>query len=545
MEKRIQSQDINLSPIKKGKERSNDSFNQFQCVKCGYITRLEYPGNSIAGKCEDCQRFTIFKKVNIEFDKEKYFSDGKFYPKLLADDIINEYHCITFADTDEVYIYKEGIYVEGEAFIKRICEETLQNDANIRRVSEVVNHIKRQTYIERKNIADSNPNFLCVKNGVLNLSNIKEGEIKLLPHTPDMIFLKKLPVEYQQVAGCPKIKQFLNEIVRERDIPIIQEMIGYCLWKRYDIDKAFLLVGDGANGKSTFLELITKFLGKENVTSIALQNLENNRFAKAELWGKFANIHSDLPDRALTHTGIFKMLTGGDLISADRKFRGHINFVNYAKLIFACNKIPEARDDTDAFYRRWVIIDFPNKFENDEADPFILDKISTPEELAGLLNWALEGLKRLLKNGRFSHSISTEETRDRYIKASNPVLAFIDECIKSDFLSHEKKDVIYLAFCNFCRDVGLPTKAKNVFARELPQYINVEVERVTQGNERVRVWKGIRLNERGKKYVQDGQDVQDILYFNYNNNHDSIKIRKNLDILDNPATADKIGGGEE
>jgi len=512
-------------------------------LRCHNKILLSYPGVEIAGYCNNCHRWTIYRRVNIEFEKTRYFVNGKFYAKLLAEDIMRKYKFVTFHDTDEIYVYKDGIYQEGgEALIKEICEEVLQEEATTHRVTEVINHIKRSTYKNRKEIADNNSNFLCVANGILDLRKIKKGKIELLPHTPDKVFLIKLPVAYDENADCPKIKEFIHQIVREEDISIIQEMVGYCLWKRYDIDKAILLVGDGANGKSTLLELIIKLLGKQNVSSIALQDLENNRFAKAELYGKLANIYADLPDKALTHTGIFKMLTGGDLISAERKFKGHIKFVNHAKLIFSCNKVPEVKDDTNAFYRRWIIINFPNKFEGKNADPHVLEKISTPDELSGFLNWALDGLKRLLKNGRFSHSKTTKEMREQYIMSSNPVLAFVEKCVEPDSEAWIEKDELYLAFCNFCKDVGLPIKAKNVFARELPQYMTVSAGRVKEGDERKSIWYGIKLNETGWHYLsgqedeQDGRDVKDILYFNNHDNHKKNKVRKNLDTPDNPAT---------
>jgi len=311
-----------------------------------------------------------------------------------------------------------------------------------------------------------------------------------MPHTPDIIFLNKIPVNYTIDAGCPKIKEFISEIVPESDILLTQEMFGYCLYRDYSLDKAFLLIGEGSNGKSTLLNLLTKFLGKENVSSISLQDLDTNRFAIAELHGKLANIYADLPDLALNHTGKFKMLTGGDIISAERKFKGHFTFVNYAKLIFSCNKVPESRDDTTAFYRRWCIINFPNKFEGENRNPNILEEISTEEELSGLLNWALEGLHRLLKNKQFSNSITTEEIREQYIKQSNPVLAFVEDRLISDSQGEISKDELYRAFCDYCEEIGLPTKAKNVFGRELPRYIAVDSG---QTREKGRIWRGIRL----------------------------------------------------
>ena len=178
-----------------------------------------------------------------------------------------------------------------------------------------------------------------------------------------MIFLKKIPIKYNPNADCPKIKEFINQIMREEDVVVLQELAGYCLWKDYPIQKAFALVGEGSNGKSTFLRLLTKLLGKENVSSISLQDLVNNRFAVANLYGKLANIFADLPPEILKDTAKFKMLTGGDIITAEKKFKNPFKFYNYAKLIFSCNRLPVTYDDTTAFFRRWVIINFPNTFD--------------------------------------------------------------------------------------------------------------------------------------------------------------------------------------
>ncbi len=536
---------------------------EYECLRCGHILKLPAFSTEVAGKCPNCGRFSIFRRTDIQFEKSKYFNNGCFVPRLLADDLMKKYRFITFSDTDELYMYEDGIYIPAESKLKKEIEEILKEDANTRRVTEVINHIRRTTYVDRNSITGNNPHLLPVQNGILDLSKIKEGKIKFLEHSPKFIFLHKLPIKYDPDADCIKIKKFLSQILYERDILVIQELFGYLLWRDYPIQKAFVFVGEGSNGKSTLIRLIAKFIGKENVSSIPLQELENNRFAKVELYGKLANVYADLPDKALTNTGAFKMLVGGDLISAEVKFGGRVKFINYAKLIFSTNKVPETRDNTDAFYRRWIIINFPNKFESDKADPNILEKITTPEELSGLLNFALEGLKRLLLNSQFSYSLSTEEVRIKYIMVSNPVLAFVESCVEANPENWIEKDILYGAFRNFCIQHGLPIKAKNVFARELPRYINVRSERVTNDKgKRLNVFKGIVLtcngrneddenehndkHDDGQKYLNeygdehDGKDGRDSLYLNGESDSDK-EIEKNPAISSNPSNSDIVG----
>ncbi|MCD6447664.1 MAG: hypothetical protein J7L58_01285 [Thermoplasmata archaeon] len=477
---------------------------EFKCLRCGYAVKLNYFGNEYVGKCEACGQTTIFQRVNMEFERSRYFVKGKFVAKLLADDVMRKHRFITFEDSDEIYYYSDGIYRKGgESLIKKICEEILQEEANTRRVSEVLNHVRRATYINGSEIMDNNPNFLCVENGILDLSGIKDGKVKLLPHNPDMIFLSKIPVVYNENLDCTKIMKFIYEIVRADDVSVLQELTGYCLWKAYPIQKAFVLLGDGSNGKSTFLHLLVKLLGKANVSSVPLHEIVNNRFAAANLYGKLANIYADLPPAILKDTAKFKALTGGDLITAEFKFRDSFQFYNYAKLLFSANRLPITYDDSDAFFRRWVIINFPYKFEGKNADPHILEKLAKPEELSGFLNWALEGLARLLKNGQFSHSKSTEEIRRQYILASDPVHAFVDECLVQDSDGIIPKELLYATFKEYCDENSLPVSSKHIFSRDLLKFITAREQRPKIEGRQERCWAGIKLNEYGMQFVPE------------------------------------------
>jgi putative DNA primase/helicase len=195
------------------------------------------------------------------------------------------------------------------------------------------------------------------------------------------------------------------------------ELAGYCLYRSYLLHSAWMLSGNGANGKSTYINLIKSFLGSTNVVSISLHELEENRFSKASLYGKLAKLYPDLPSRALYQTGVFKMCTGADPLTGEKKFRGAFNFMNVANFVFSANTVPRSpSDDSDAFFRRWIIIPFPNKFEGDNRDERILAKLTTSTELSGLLSLALKALRELLRRGAFINDEPTEQKRTRYIR---------------------------------------------------------------------------------------------------------------------------------
>ncbi|KUJ94011.1 MAG: Phage/plasmid primase, P4 family [Archaeoglobus fulgidus] len=429
--------------------------------------------------------------MEVEISAEFFDEKGKFIAKRLADKIMSQVKFVTLTDTSEVWYYdaKKGIWrPNGEVIIEKLCEEYLGEEANRYRVNEVIGHIQRSTYVDRS-IFDRNINLIAVENGVLNLQT---GE--LLPFSPDYYLTVKIPVKYNPEADCPKIKQFLKEILHEEDIPVIFELFGFCLYRRYFIHKAFMFVGSGRNGKSTLINLLKAFLGPWNVSNIPLQSLNDNRFAAAELYGKLANTFADLSNEALTSTGIFKVLTGEDTIDAERKFKNPFKFTNYAKLIFSCNQLPLSYDDTDAFFARWIIINFPNQFlEN--ADRNLIQKLTTEEELSGLLNLALIGLWRLMENGDFSKGISIEEARELYLRMSDPVAAFVMDCIEIDSDSYVPKKDLYTTFLEYCRKNKLPTVSENTFHKRLIRHVNVEDYRPKVGGKRVTAWKGIRLKE--------------------------------------------------
>jgi P4 family phage/plasmid primase-like protien len=474
---------------------------------------------------------------------EQYFDeDGKFIPKLFAEELMKEYSFITMRDNEEVYVYSEGFYQPyAESLIKQECKARLEEEYRINRVHEVLDYIKASTFQNRREEA---PTLVPLKNGVLDLDTLE-----LKAHSPEYMFFNLLPVEYNPNATCPKILKFLEEITATKeDVDLLLEVVGYCLHRDYVIAKALMLVGEGANGKSTFLALVKTFLGLENVSGRSLQDLEEHRFAKADLHYKLANIYSDLPDKALYRTGTFKMLTGRDLITAEKKFMNSFNFVNYAKLLFSCNKVPEAYDDTSAFFRRWIITVFPNQFVGDTCDPYILGKLTSPEELSGLLNLALESLKKLLAKGTFSYSKTTEELKEDYIRKSSPIAAFIMDCLAVDSDAFIEKKALYKVFAAYCRGKSLPIVTETTFFKNLPQHVAVIDLRAAIAKDRLHAFKGIRYSEGVASVSSVSRDFLILSSRREDFNKDPwrvieipgestyIKIGITLDTLDTPAT---------
>ena len=466
--------------------------------------------------------------------EEKFNKQGKPIAKRiniphLAELIFHElgYYFFTTYDNQEIYRYNGSFYdSEGIPIINYWVEEFLQEETKEHLKKETVGYIRDKNYKDRA-IFNSNPYLINLQNGIYDLKTNKFSE-----HNPDNYFLSEIPVEYNKKAKIKKIKTFLKQVLKQDDIKRLQEIYGYCLYQNYHIQKAFMFLGEGANGKSTVLNLLKKLLGNHNVSSVSLQELCDNRFAPGNLYGKLANIYPDLPDKTLTKTGMFKILTGGDTISAEQKFKDYFNFVNHAKLIFSANKLPETRDDTNAYFRRWEFINFPYTFYGEKCDPKILNKISTENEISGLFNWSLTGLRRLLRNGAFTNSSSVDEMREKYQRLSSPVASFVLDCIEISQGFYIFKDDLYACFVDYCVKNGLPVCAKNTFSSKLHEHVRVTEYRPPKHSDREkrdRAWLGIDFTE----YVQS---VQNVHVFSYPYRTDAgiadIKIENNMDKQD-------------
>jgi len=425
----------------------------------------------------------------IGVNSRDFFDGSRFISKRLADCITRKYIFKTTNDTEEIFVYQDGVYKpNGETIIKEEASKLLGEDDKKHYANEVLHRIQATTYVDRNSL---DINLVNVKNGIFDLEK-KE----LLNHDSNLFTTTQLPIMFDKNADCPEIKKFLSEVLHPNDIAKIQEFIGYCVYRDYIFHKAFLLIGDGSNGKSTFMDMLSVFLGRDNISGIALQDLDINRFSLSKLYGKLANIYDDLPNKSLKNTGRFKMVTGNSILDAEQKFRDWIRFKNHAKMIFSCNAVPETSDDdSDAFFRRWELITFPNKFEGEECDPNKLKKITTEEELNGLFNFALEGLGRLIKNGGFSHSKNTDDIREQYNRLSSPTKAFFSAKVKFDYDGSIEKQKLYQAFIDYCHENNLPTITDGTFGKKVVENFGSRVKGGRPGglSGRKYVWKGIKL----------------------------------------------------
>jgi putative DNA primase/helicase len=411
---------------------------------------------------------------------------------VIADKIMHEESLVTITETDALLRYdgKSGLYLpDGEAFVKMKVEQLMnaadQSEyATISYVKGVIGHIKRSTYIPFE-VLNGDPDLLVVRNGIIRLT-----DRELMPHSPKPVFTVGIPVTYLPSAKCPNIDLFFHQIVNPDNVALLYELCGWCLDRKSPIQKLFFLLGAGANGKSTFLNLLRKFLGPENCSAASLQSLADNRFTMAQLANKLLNAFPDLPATGIKDPAIIKGLTGGDVMQAEHKFERPFNLQNTAKLVFSANKAPRLSEDTDAIWRRLIVVDFPNQFMGDKAESDLIEKLTAAEELSGLLNGALGALQRLRQRKAFTTSGSIAAIRREYLLSSNPVPVFIEERCERDLKASVTKDALFEAFLQFCEDTGANVIGKKAFGARLNA---MAIASEGQDAWYTHVWRGIKL----------------------------------------------------
>ncbi|MDK0721339.1 phage/plasmid primase, P4 family [Clostridium perfringens] len=407
----------------------------------------------------------------------------KFLPFVLAKHL---------SETRDVYyggesflIYENGVYnISGEKEAGRIIMDYMLPNYCI--MASIRDCREQWDILVSKDFDDfnRNPYLVNVRNGLLDIRDMSFKE-----HTPSYLSTVQLNVEYNPQVDCPQFKKFLNEVLDCKLIPLVQEIVGYLLTTNTASQKAFVFWGPARTGKSTLLWVVEYLLlGKKNVSNIPWQEI-GDKFKTAELLGKLANVFSDLPSKSIDDTGIFKVVTGEDYLMAEKKNKNPFKFKPFARLVFSCNELPRNYvDRTEGFYRRLIIVPFSRQIEKSKIDKALKYKFQREKE--GILNWALEGLKRLYENNfEFSENELTDGVKKEYKRENNNVISFVEECCELDGLFSCSRIEIYEAYKEFCVEAGLKALSQIKFNKELEGNFNITRSR----SGKLRSWNGVRI----------------------------------------------------
>ena len=404
------------------------------------------------------------------FKKPNFFEKNQFLFDKFARFLISEHHICKI--NGQLHIYEDGIYVAGLNKIESVMIKHIPN----------LNRTKRQevlAYLDillNKNTRGSSANFIAFKNGIYNVENDE-----LIDYDPSIIITNKINHNYNSGAYTEVVDKTLNKLAcNDSNLRLLmEEVVGYTFYKRSELRKAFILIGEKSNGKSTFLDMIREVLGEDNTSSLDLKDF-NHEFKVANLAGSLANIGDDISDEFIVDTAMFKKIVSGDRVNTNKKFEKPFDFNPYCKLLFSANSIPRMGKSrgNEAIIDRLIIIPFNARFSPDDPDfdPYIKYKLRSEESLEYLIQLGIAGLKRVLAARRFTISESVQRELEEYEETNNPIIGWFKEIDVSIDVLNETVNDVFKKYKEYCLRDNYTPLGKVEFGKQLCKRFNVETK---------------------------------------------------------------------
>ena len=411
------------------------------------------------------------------FAKPVFFKGTTFLFDKFAVFLKNNHHIIRI--NNQLHLYKDGIYVAGQSEIESVMIGHIPQLNRAKR-AEVMAYLD---ILIRENTEAAPANIIAFRNGLYDIYTDE-----FVPFTHDHVITNKIEWDYNPQAYWNVTDEVLNNIaVNDPDIrSLLEEMIGYCLFRRNELGKAFILTGSGSNGKSTFLNMLKTMLGKRNLSVLDLKKL-GDRFSTVMLFGKLANIGDDISDEFVTDAAEFKKIVTGETIDAEQKGQPKFDFEPYVKLIFSANNIPRIGKgrDSSAILRRLVIVPFNAKFDANDPNfkPFIGDSLKGQESMEYMIQLGIQGLKRVLTERKFTTSQKVQDELDEFEETNNPILGFFRDCDNECFnIEGEPTSKVYKRYQEYCIANSLTPMSNGEFSKQVKKHFDfVIVDKKIQG----------------------------------------------------------------
>jgi len=402
------------------------------------------------------------------FQKPVFFNGSQFLFDRFAAYMKNARHVVTI--NGNLYIYKDGVYVEGSRNIETEMIRILPGLSDARR-KEVLKYM--QLICEPEEPADAR--YIAFRNGIYDIvTDSMQG------FSPDTVVTSRIPWDYDPEAYDALTERTLDKLAcgDQAVRALLEECVGYCFYRRSELGKAFMLTGEKNNGKSTFLDMVKRAVGKENTSALDLKEL-GDRFSTSMMFGKLANIGDDIGDDFLqgTQVAMFKKIVTGERIKAERKGQDPFEFDPFVKLLFSANDIPRMKDKTGAVLRRLVIIPFNARFSADDPDydPFIKYKLAEQGAMEYLVRLGVLGLRRILERNHFTESALVDRQLEEYEEENNPIVAFLNDLEHgADDIVNETTTDVYTRYKVFCNEANMQPMSKIVFSKQVNKRLKTE-----------------------------------------------------------------------
>lgn len=372
----------------------------------------------------------------------------------------------------QLHAYHDGQYIAGHRVIESAMLQHIPTLKSAQRI-EVMKYLE----LICEDVQEADARYIAFANGVYD---IVEGVLK--PFTSDLVITNKIPWDYDESAYSEVCDNVLNKLAcNDKAIrALLEEAIGYSFYRRNEMSKAFFLTGEGANGKSTFLDMLKNLLGQINYSSLDLAELDE-RFSTVTMSGKLANIGDDISDDFLQGRAIstFKKIVSGNQVKAEYKGQDAFFFNPYTKLYFSANSLPRTKSKGfNAILRRLVIIPFNATFskEDPDFDPYITYKLKDEMVMKYLIQLAIKGLKRIIINRGFTESKKVEKELEEYEISNNPILLWLQEKELFEIENQPTKEV-HRNYRAFCIENGFTEMTLVNFSKELNKRLGLKTVR--------------------------------------------------------------------
>ncbi len=386
-----------------------------------------------------------------------------------------------------VFNYDHGVYKMmsdlemSNIVLSGLYDDMLWNYRTKRNVSDKVACLL--SIIPDLKLTNDGGSVLNLKNGLLD---IYTRELK--PHRPDFVSLVQSPVEYDPKAECPTwlqcIEAWMEGDEKKEKSRLLQQFSGYCLSSSMHYDKALFLVGDGGNGKSTFVDTIAMVIGQEATSHIDLEGLYG-QYGMKGLIGKRLNVIEEVHGNYYQSNKLKKLISGEE-VTIDIKYKDQFTFRPQAKFIFAVNIMPRVDDTSTATERRICALQFKNNFRDNPNTALRSSFGLLAKELSGILNWMLDGAKDLVEAGKFVITKEQINMLSEYRQENSSVEGFIGECLKQVDGGRVLVRDLYDEYKAYCVRDGRKFKANMVFTKEMKafgaRYGTFKYEERTSGN---------------------------------------------------------------
>jgi len=383
-------------------------------------------------------------------------------PSLITLAIIQFHNFKTIMENSDMYVFDKiaGIYKpDAEKLIRSLIREQYPN-ANVHTRNEVLADIQDRSFIRRNDFDNhKDKTLLPLKTYLLSVKDFRQIE-----YSPDNYFTIKFPFDYKKDLGCPKFIKFLKQILPNQPKDIIRVVEGFAsgLVPEMKFEKAYMFVGTKAqNGKSTLFNIIAKVIGKDNIANVSIHDLKYERFSRAELIDKSYNIYADVNSKSMRELGIIKMIISGDPMMVEKKGQDGFSYSPRCRLFFSSNQPPIIDEDSNAVYRRFMLIDFQVEFR--KHDPFFEDKFE--EEYDGIMSLLVRNAAWLFKNRKLRYEQTPEDLRVKWDLKSNPISIFMEECLVRKAGAKLEHGIMYHAYLSFCEKEHYTAEMMNTFTK--------------------------------------------------------------------------------